>query len=65
MKILALYDIHGNPDALDAVLADPRAQGPTWWWWAATPFPVHWRVRRWIASMGWLPGAVGARQRRA
>lgn len=24
---LALYDIHGNPDALDAVLADPRAQG--------------------------------------
>jgi predicted phosphodiesterase len=27
MKILALYDIHGNPDALDAVLADPRAQG--------------------------------------
>jgi putative phosphoesterase len=28
MKILALYDIHGNPDALDAVLADPRATGP-------------------------------------
>jgi predicted phosphodiesterase len=27
MKVLALYDIHGNPDALDAVLADPRAQG--------------------------------------
>jgi predicted phosphodiesterase len=27
MKILALYDIHGNIDALDAVLADPRAQG--------------------------------------
>jgi len=27
MKILALYDIHGNPDALDAVLGDPRAQG--------------------------------------
>ncbi len=26
MKILALYDIHGNPDALDAVLADPRAE---------------------------------------
>jgi predicted phosphodiesterase len=26
MRILALYDIHGNPDALDAVLADPRAQ---------------------------------------
>jgi len=21
-----LYDIHGNPDALDAVLADPRSQ---------------------------------------
>ena len=25
MKVLALYDIHGNVDALDAVLADPRA----------------------------------------
>jgi predicted phosphodiesterase len=28
MKILALYDIHGNVDALDAVLADPRAARP-------------------------------------
>lgn len=28
MKILALYDIHGNIDALDAVLADPRAADP-------------------------------------
>ena len=28
MRILALYDIHGNPDALDAVLADPRAAKP-------------------------------------
>jgi putative phosphoesterase len=28
MRILALYDIHGNVDALDAVLADPRAQDP-------------------------------------
>ena len=28
MKVLALYDIHGNVDALDAVLADPRAAGP-------------------------------------
>ncbi len=27
MDVLALYDIHGNPDALDAVLADPRAAG--------------------------------------
>lgn len=27
MKVLALYDIHGNPDALDAVLRDPRAEG--------------------------------------
>ena len=27
MKVLALYDIHGNLDALEAVLADPRAQG--------------------------------------
>jgi predicted phosphodiesterase len=26
MRILALYDIHGNIDALNAVLADPRAQ---------------------------------------
>jgi putative phosphoesterase len=25
MRILALYDIHGNAEALDAVLADPRA----------------------------------------
>jgi predicted phosphodiesterase len=28
VKVLALYDIHGNVDALDAVLADPRAAGP-------------------------------------
>jgi predicted phosphodiesterase len=28
VKILALYDIHGNPDALEAVLADPRAADP-------------------------------------
>jgi predicted phosphodiesterase len=25
VKVLALYDIHGNSDALEAVLADPRA----------------------------------------
>jgi predicted phosphodiesterase len=28
VRILGLYDIHGNPDALDAVLADPRAEDP-------------------------------------
>lgn len=28
MKILALYDIHGNTDALEAVLGDPRAASP-------------------------------------
>jgi predicted phosphodiesterase len=28
MKILALYDIHGNVEALEAVLADPRAARP-------------------------------------
>jgi predicted phosphodiesterase len=28
MNVLVLYDIHGNVDALDAVLADPRAAGP-------------------------------------
>ena len=28
MKILALYDIHGNPDALEAVLTDARAIDP-------------------------------------
>jgi putative phosphoesterase len=28
VDVLALYDIHGNIDALEAVLADPRAQGP-------------------------------------
>jgi putative phosphoesterase len=28
VRILALYDIHGNPDALDAVLGDPRAADP-------------------------------------
>jgi predicted phosphodiesterase len=27
MKVLALYDIHGNIDALDAVLGDPRSAG--------------------------------------
>lgn len=27
MKVLALYDIHGNVDALEAVLGDPRAAG--------------------------------------
>src|SRR5215218_8632789 len=28
MRILALYDVHANVDALDAVLADPRAARP-------------------------------------
>jgi len=28
MRLLCLYDIHGNVEALDAVLADPRAAGP-------------------------------------
>jgi hypothetical protein len=28
VKVLALYDIHGNVDALDAVLADPSAASP-------------------------------------
>ena len=28
VEVLALYDIHGNVDALDAVLADPRAASP-------------------------------------
>jgi putative phosphoesterase len=28
VKLLALYDIHGNVDALEAVLADPRAADP-------------------------------------
>jgi putative phosphoesterase len=28
MRILALYDVHGNPDALEAVLADRRAADP-------------------------------------
>jgi len=28
MNVLALYDIHGNAEALEAVLADPRAAGP-------------------------------------
>jgi predicted phosphodiesterase len=28
VRVLALYDIHGNVDALDAVLADPRAAHP-------------------------------------
>ena len=28
VNVLALYDIHGNIDALDAVLADPRAANP-------------------------------------
>lgn len=28
MNVLALYDVHGNVDALEAVLADPRAAGP-------------------------------------
>ena len=27
MRVLALYDVHGNSDALEAVLADPRAAG--------------------------------------
>jgi putative phosphoesterase len=28
VRVLALYDIHGNSEALDAVLADPRAAEP-------------------------------------
>jgi predicted phosphodiesterase len=27
MNVLALYDIHGNVDALEAALADPRSAG--------------------------------------
>jgi predicted phosphodiesterase len=27
MKVMALYDIHGNVEALDAVLADPSGAG--------------------------------------
>jgi len=27
MNVIALYDIHGNIDALEAVLADPRTSG--------------------------------------
>jgi hypothetical protein len=27
MNVIALYDLHGNLDALEAVLADPRAAG--------------------------------------
>jgi hypothetical protein len=28
VRLLALYDIHGNVEALEAVLADPRAARP-------------------------------------
>jgi predicted phosphodiesterase len=28
MRVLAVYDIHGNPEALEAVLGDPRANDP-------------------------------------
>src|SRR3954452_11849902 len=28
MRVLQLYDIHGNPPALEAVLNDPRARNP-------------------------------------
>ena len=36
MDVLALYDIHGNPDALDAVLATRAPRAPTRCWSAAT-----------------------------
>ena len=50
MDVLALYDIHGNLDALEAVLADPRASGadavvvggdvvPARWLWVAGGVP--------------------------
>ena len=50
MDVLALYDIHGNVDALDAVLADPRAAGPTRCWSAATPCRARSRATRSPAS---------------
>jgi hypothetical protein len=45
MKILAFYDIHGNPDALDALIGDPRAEGADVVSWAATLFPARELVR--------------------
>ena len=46
MRVLALYDIHGNVDALDAVLADPLATDLTSCSSAAMPFPVRSPARR-------------------
>jgi hypothetical protein len=40
VRVLALYDIHGNIDALDAVLADPRAADPDSVVVGAMPFQV-------------------------
>ena len=38
MRILALYDIHGNPDALAAVPADPRSPDADVVMWAETRY---------------------------
>ena len=74
MNVLALYDIHGNIDALEAVLADPRAASPTSCSSAATPSRARSRAAtldrlaaldapRWMRGNGEreVAEAVGAR----
>ena len=50
MRVLALYDIHGNIDALEAVLADPRAADPDVVLVGGDAVPGPFARRRWTGS---------------
>ncbi len=45
LRVAALYDVHGNLPALEAVLADARCATPTWSCRAATCAPARCRSR--------------------
>ena len=65
MRILALYDIHGNDDALEAVLADPRAADPDAVVVGGDAVPGPFAARRWPAWTRSRCPSTGPRQRRA
>src|SRR5690242_4026348 len=58
MNVLALYDIHGNIDALEAVLADPRAADPdvVLVGGDAVPGPFATAVLERLAAARWIRG---------
>ena len=64
MNVLALYDIHGNVDALEAVLADPRAADPDVVVVGGDAVPGPFAAAT-LDRLEQLPRALAARERRA